>query len=281
LEIAAVLERLRCEGSISAQSLPRVADLAARFERFAEVGLGRSFLTQVEPGDVAGFVQADSAAGEPSAATMHLRRTTLRLLFRTARQLGFLEGDPTLDVALPPREPLRTRPLVDEEVALCRSASLHSLTSTRLAAAWALSEATARTAELPRLTIADLDLAERRVWIHGGRATPRWGQLEEWGAVQLQRHLASLPSHDPEQRIVYRGDGSAESRQAAACMIIGEILTRAGLHGEPGVRPLSVVAWTGRQVLDETGRIDEAARRIGLTSLDRTAALLGFDWRDR
>jgi len=31
--------------------------------------------------------------------------------------------------------------------------------------------------------------------------------------------------------------------------------------------------------LDETGRIDEVARRLGMHSLDRAAQLIGFDWR--
>ena len=280
-EVAAILDRLRGEESLSSQSLPRVADLAGRFERFARSGLGRDRLAEVTPTDVARFVEADSTSGPPSAATMHLRCTTLRLVFRTARQLGVLDGDPTLDLGLPPKDSVRSRPLVDEEVALCRSAALHSLTSTRLAAAWALSEATARTAELSHLTLGDLDLDAQRVWIHGGRTTPRWGQLSDWGATQLARHARTLPTADPIERLVYRGRGSAESRQAAACMVVSEVLTRAGLHGEPGVRPLSVVAWAGHRVLVDTGCIDEVARRLGMGSLDRAAQLIGFDWRDQ
>ena len=37
--------------------------------------------------------------------------------------------------------------------------------------------------------------------------------------------------------------------------------------------------WVGRRVWLETGRIDEAARRLGLHSLDLTAELVGFNWR--
>jgi hypothetical protein len=32
------------------------------------------------------------------------------------------------------------------------------------------------------------------------------------------------------------------------------------------------------RVLDETGRIEQVARRLGLRSLDRAADLVGFDW---
>ena len=213
---------------------------------------------------------------------MHLRRSVLRLLFRAGRGLGLVDGDPTLDVVLPRRSSLRARPLDPVEVALCRSAALPSLTGTRLAAAWGLAEATARTSELPHLSVGDVDLDGRRVWIHGGgRTIPRWGQLSVWGAVQIERHLRGHPSTRHDQRLVYRGAGSAESRQASACIAIKEVLTRAGLGGEPDVRPLSVTAWAGRQILEESGRIEEVAQRLGMRSLDRAAALIGFDWADR
>ena len=279
-EVSAILAELGDHGVLSAQTQPRVADLLGRFAVFAESGLGRDCLAAVTAEDARLFVQADSAAGPTSVSTMHLRRSVLRLLFRTARRLGLAHHDPTVDLDLPPRTPLRTRPLSDEEVALGRSAALHTLTSTRLAASWALAEATARTAEIPRLAAADLDLGAGRVWIHGGgRTVPRWGSLSAWGATQLERHMRTLRRAGPEQLLVYRGNGSAQSRQATACVAISDVLARAGLAAEPDVRPLSVAAWAGREVLDETGRIDEVARRLGMHSLDRAAQLIGFDWQ--
>lgn len=277
-QIDAILTDLTSQGSLSAQSLPRVDVLARRFERFARVGLGATQLADLDAGDVRRFVEADSPSGLVSPATMHLRRSAIRLIFRTGRRLGLVTGDPTLDLTLPQKTPLSTRPLDDEEVALCRSAAQHTLTSTRLAAAWALSEATARTAELPRLTRADVDLEHHRVWIHGGgRTSARWGLLSDWGALQLARHLQRI-GPAPEQLLIYRGQGSDESKQATACIVVAEVLARAGLGDEPDLRPLSVVAWRGRRILDETGRIETVARHLGMASLDRTARLIGFDW---
>jgi hypothetical protein len=66
---------------------------------------------------------------------MHVRRSSLRLLFRIARSELGLEGDPTLDLKLPPRSSAAARPLTDDEVALGRSYSLHNLDVTRLPAA--------------------------------------------------------------------------------------------------------------------------------------------------
>jgi integrase/recombinase XerC len=155
------------------------------------------------------------------------------------------------------------------------------LTGTRLGAAWALAEATARTAELPHITVADLDLVAQRVWVHGSpRTDARWGGLSDWGARQLERRLEDLVRPGgPSTPLVYGGAGSAESRQASSCQAIGETLRRAGLVTEPDVRPLSVAAWAGAHVFAETGRIEAAARALGVRSLDGAARLIDFDWR--
>lgn len=173
------------------------------------------------------------------------------------------------------------RPLTDDEIALCRTATLQSLTGTRLSAAWALAEATARTAELPHITVDDLGLAAQRVWVHGSpRTEARWGSLSDWGAQQLKRRFEVLARADnPSTLLAYGGAGSATSRQASSCQAISETLRRAGLATEPDVRPLSVAAWAGAQVFAETGRIEAVARALGVRSLDGAARLIDFDWR--
>ena len=278
-ELGDAVAELRGGGTLTEQSLRRIEVLIGRFGEFATSGLGRSSLAEVSPDDARLFVEASGASGEPSVATMHLRRCAVRMLFGAARRIGVVDGDPTLDLVLPAKSSLRSRPLSDDEVALCRSAALYSLTSTRLAAAWALAEASARTAELPRLTVADVDLEGRRVWVHGSRRTEaRWGVLSEWGGLQLARHLDSRSDWSAEDPLIYRGRGSEASKQASSCVAIGEVLTRAGLGGEADVRPVSVAAWAGRRVFAESGRIDEVTRRLGMRSLDRAAQLIDLDW---
>jgi integrase len=130
----------------------------------------------------------------PSVATMRLRRSALRLMFRAARDLGLVDGDPTLDLVLPSRTDETARPLTDLEVQRCERAALEDLASTRLVVPWALGEATARTAEIPNLRMADLDLDVGQVWIHGSSKTePRWGLLTKWGVAQIERHLREHP----------------------------------------------------------------------------------------
>ena len=210
---------------------------------------------------------------------MHSRRTALRTFFRSARQLGLLEGDPSVDVVLPVKSALLTRPLTDDEVGLCRSCALTSLSETRRPAAWALAEATVRTAELPNVTSSDVDLDSGRVWIRGvTRTTARWGVLSEWGLAQLERRLRAM--RDLDVPVVYSGRRGGESGQSSSSMAICDTLTRAGLGDEPDVRPLSITAWAGVKIFEQTGRIDAVASRLGMRSLDRAALLIGWNWNE-
>jgi len=278
-----VLEELR-RSRVTDQSTHRMTELLVRFTIFLDNGLRLGFVEQISAEHVSQFIRAGistpTGRQSPSVATMHLRRSALRLYFRTLRQLGLSEGDPTIDVALPPRSCLAVRPLTDDEIVVCRSFSLQTLTATRQPAAWALAEATARTSEIPHILVSDLDLGNRRVWIHGSsKAEARWGLVGDWGATQLARRIGSLknaPEDDPA--LAYEGRGSEESAQASSCIAIAETLTRAGIGREPDVRPGSVVAWAGLRIFEDTGSIEEVARRLGIRSLDRAARFIGWGW---
>lgn len=277
VEVDAVVAELVASELLSEQSLRRVTPLLERFRLFAQATDAGS-LAEVDPCLVDRFVRARTSKERavPSAATMHARRSAVRLMFRTGRQLEFCVADPTLDIVLPPRSSLRARPLTDEEVGLCRSASLHSLDATRLPAAWALAEATVRSGELAAIRVADIDLDQERVWIAGSaRTEPRWGALSTWGCKQLRRRLGAIGD---ASLVIYAGRGSAESRQASSCQAIHETLRRAGLSREADVRPVSIAAWAGRLAFDQAQRIDEVARVLGVRSLDRAAAIVGWGW---
>lgn len=279
-----VLEELRTS-KLTDQSTHRMTELLVRFTIFSDKGLRLQSLDQITATHASQFIKASiSALGgpqKPAVATMHLRRSALRLYFQTLRQLGVVSGDPTMDIALPPRSCLAVRPLTDDEIVVCRSYSLQTLTATRQPAAWALAEATARTSEIHHILVSDLDFTNGRVWIHGSsKAEARWDSLSDWGATQLARRVGSLKNvltDDPA--IAYEGRGSQEARQVSSCIAIAETLTRAGIGREPDVRPGSVVAWAGRKVFEETGSIEEVARRLGIRSLDRAARFIGWGWK--
>jgi integrase/recombinase XerC len=273
---------LQMSEAVNDVSAGRMVEIIERFLRYAH-GRGISLLEDVSPDVVRGFLSAPiggpSGLTAPSVATSHLRRSAVRLLFRVLRRLDVVDHDPTLDLVLPPRSSLHARPLTDDEIALCRSYSLRTLTETRCPAAWALAEASARTSEIPRITFADLDLEHSRIWIPGSAKTePRYGQLTAWGVTQLRRRCELVAAPSRECPIVYSGDEPTNSGQASACAAISGTLTRSGLGKERDVRPISVAAWAGVQALEDTGRIEDAARALGLRSLDRTARLLGWDW---
>jgi integrase family protein with SAM-like domain len=263
--------------ALTPQSERRLGHVIRQFQSFVESGLGLPDLDSVKPEHVSQFLRARQPEGDaPSTATLHLRRSALRLLYGTARRLELANGDPTLDLALPPRSSLPRRPLTDDEIAVCRSFASHTLSETRRPAAWALAEATARTSEIPHIRPADVDLTLGRVWIHGGSKTsPRWGRLTEWGVGRLQERLKWLKSEIP---VVYQGRGSAESRQASSCSAIAQTLQRVGLAGESDLGPSSVPAWAGVRALRGGAAIDEVARMLGIRSLDRAARFVGWDW---
>lgn len=266
---------------LAEQTMRAVDKVWARFARFATHGQGIGDVESIDLSLVRCFVEARRPDGEdPSTPAMHWRRSVVRLLFKIWRELGISDGDPTLDLALPRRSTLLVRPLSDEEVALCRWASLTTPGATRLPAIWALAEAGATTGEIPRVRVREIDLETNQVALGGSAKTePRTAPLSEWGATQLGRRIEAL-GHRRGERVAYQGKGRAESGQASVSGAIGDVLRRAGLASEPDVRPRSVTAWVGRNVFNETGHIEDVARRLGLRSLDRAAALIGWwEWR--
>ncbi|HNI34350.1 MAG TPA: hypothetical protein PLV93_03070 [Microthrixaceae bacterium] len=237
-------------------------------------------VAEISLGACEAFIRSERARDEvPSVRLMRERRTALRFVFRLARQAGLIAVDPTIDITVPRTPPSPVRPLTDAEIGRARAAALWNLSDTRRAAAWALAETTARTSELPHLRFADLDLANARVWIHGGKTTaPRWGHFTDWGVTQIRRRLTAIDTA-PGTGLVYQGRNPTDAGQVATCTAIVDVLRRAGLADQPGVRPGSIAGWAGRQILTETGHIDEVARRLGVSSLDRAAALIDFDWQ--
>jgi site-specific recombinase XerD len=280
-QLEPLLRRLRESSDLSPQSRARFLDLLNRFETFLSVGQGVESLAEVTHTDIVLFMSAASArdTAEPAVATMHLRRSAIRLLFRLARESGLELVDPTLDVTLPPRSRHPVRPLTDAEIEVCRAASLHTLHETRLPAVWALAEATARTSELPSILTSDVDPSSGVVRISGSsRTQPRRGFLSDWGIQQVRRRLDTFGSSRAEDTaIVYEGDRAGASGQASASAAIAWTLRRAGFAADAAVRPASVAAWVGRRLFDQGIPLEEVARRLGIRSLDRTASFIGLD----
>jgi len=278
--VAAVCDAMPDAG-LSVESLARLRDLMARFSTFAVRAAGCPAATDVTAEVAIGFIQARSRDGSaPAVATMHLRRAAIRLLFSEGRRLGLVEHDPTLDLPLPPRSSLRTRPLTDDEVASCRSYSIASSGETRQPTAWALAEATARSAELAHCRVHDLDLDRGRVWLHGcSKTESRWGTVSPWGARQIERRLQALRGEAPASLLICTSAQPGVSATSSASAAIADTLRRAGLHIERDIRPASVPAWAGAKAFAAGTPIQGVARMLGIRSLDRAAAFIGLEWQ--
>ena len=273
--VALDLDRCMSSGEISETAIRRVGPTLQRaIDFFERRSIGS--LAEVQSAVATEFVHSRLESGLPaSVSVLHNRRAALRLLFRVARRLGVTESDPTLDLRLPPKSSAATRPLDDEEIELCRDVAQWA--SGQAAIAWALAEATARGAEIAAITSDDIDLEARTVDIKGSqRTTARLGTLSQWGLETLRQRLqAPIGRTGP---LAYAGEGRGIAGQVSTCRAISSVLIRAGLAGEPDVRPMSVAGWAGRRVLEESGSIERAALAMGVRSLDRAARLVGHDW---
>ncbi len=288
---ATVLDSWRADPAIGAPMIERFTAILARFVRFAAAHQVTT-LAAVDHALTATFVAAsqrnrDGAVTRPSVTTMRARRTALRAFFRTALNLRLTLDDPVTGLDRPNTAPrgatVPARPLTAEEAALVRLYARRA-TPTRHAATIAVLLAGAHTSEAGHVTTADLDPAASTARLAGtARYQPRTLPLDPWA----RRVLADRADHLTQHRLMVAeapglcaaAGGTPASRQAAVCVTVHEILTRAGLSTEPGVRPSSLTGHAGREVFDRTGRVEDAARLLGSRSLDATAVLIGHDWQ--
>lgn len=287
-EAQQVFDEWAAQGLHSPQSLAGMTETVHRFARRADLeGIAR--FADVTPALAAAFVTAPTSKGAADVATQQGRRTALRVLYRTLRQLRLADGDPTLDLRLPPKGWLAARPLTDDEVTLCRAtAHMTGRRGTSLrATAWALGEATAVSSEITALTIADLNQTNEpsTVRLPGTRRhDPRTAELTEWGSRVLAaraRHLlrAGAP---PSTLLAYGGatPPGGPKAQASVCNALREVMRLAGLTTEPDVRPSSLRHWAARSAYLRGEPIEAVARMLGLRSLDSAAEDIALRWRE-
>jgi integrase/recombinase XerC len=286
---AQVAATWRADAVMAEQTGARLEEIGARFL----VRLRRSGLTrwaQVGSADCRGFVTAATrSSGTPSVATQHLRRSTIRAVFRTLRGLGLVDGDPTLDLVLPPRQSREYRPLTDDEVILCRATSRlgHAgATSLRRATAWALGEATAASSEIGAVRVGDLDSPDRPRWFalpDSRRYAARVARLSDWGALVVARQVDVLlaAGGNGATLLAYGGAGDPGQylAQASVCTHLTKVLNLAGLGDDPGVRARSLRGWAGATLYRDGMPIEQVAVRLGCHSLDAAAAEIGLRWK--
>ena len=278
----AVVARSLSAGGLKPSTLENRLPRIAMFASFLGAH-GVATLDAVPSGVVADFVNSRRSSGAiPTDSERERRLSSVRLAYREARQLGLASGDPTVDVALSERRHVSARPLRDDEIELGRAHTLQPGVSRR-AVSWALSEATARTSEMPHVRASHVDLDGGTVCLPGGPGIdPRIGWLTGWGIVQIRRRLAQLVQEDGPDPVLM-GDldwtDPGVGRERATHALVG-VLRSARLRA-PGVNPRSIPAWAGARALAGGATIDAVARLLGLRGLDQAAAIVGFDWRSQ
>ncbi len=267
---------------LNEQSIARNLREIAEFCTYTELS-GIELLRDVEPSHCVAYMDSPvrkrpDGWGDPEVATRYLRRTALRLLFRTCRHLTLIDGDPTIDIILPPRSSRRTRPLDDDEEATGRLWSQPTLEDTRHPLGWALARSTMTGSEMAVACVEDLDLSGQRIWVHGNEKwrEPRWAALGEWELRCVEARLSVIGTNESTPLLTEAKKRSG--RQASSCEVIRTVMRAAGLRVDPGVKPASLPAWAGAKVFERTGRIDEAAHAMGVRSLDRAAGIIRCDW---
>lgn len=284
-----MLQAWRTDAVLAPQSGARLEEIGGRFVTRLERS-GRYHWEEVNAQDCASFVTARTRSGTaPSAATQHLRRSTVRTIFRTLRQHGAVAGDPTIDLALPPRKRQTYRPLTDDEVMLCRATSRlgeSGPASLHRAVAWALGEATAATSEIGGVTLADLDDPANPTTLllpRSHRYAARRGHLTPWGTRVVGRHANALLTNgaDGSTLLAYAGQGPAGRylAQASVCTQITKVMGLAGLGDDPAVRARSLRGWAGHTLYRAGMPLEQVAGRLGCNSLDAAAAKIGLQWK--
>lgn len=288
-QVNAALLLWQSEGEFSEQTLMRTTETVRRFAaRLAATRVRRA--EDITTADCAAFIDAMTKHGTvPELTTRHARRVAIRMLFRTWRDLQYDVGDPTMDLELPPRTGRAARPLTDAEVVLCRAATrlgMAGSASLQRAVVWALAEATAITSEISAVRICDVDDAADPRWVElpGTRRTDaRVGELTDWGATIVRRHLEHLTAQGAKATtlLTYRGKGipGQATAQAAVSNVVAAVLDSAGLSDQPDVRPGSVRNWAGRRLYDQGMPLERVARRMGARTLDTCAEDIALEWR--
>jgi site-specific recombinase XerD len=281
------------QGQMSPQTSRSFGQLLERYQRYAQAR-GILLVDDVTRDFAEDFIFAQGRTrhgriGDSANATLHQRRAVLRSFYRILRELGLTESDPTRDIRLPERTRTLIRPLDEDEAIALRHAAEYVRRPSRHAAAAALALSGGHTGEIGHTRVRDLDQEAAAVWMHGStRTDPRWRPLDPWALRVLQARAAfvSRQQRTPDaarnaRLAVSSAPAPAEQLQARACVALSDLIRRIGLGADPRVKPASLTAYAAVRIFDDTGKIENVARGLGLRSLDGAADLVGYDWTCR
>jgi hypothetical protein len=238
---------------------------------------GVRLIAEASPDITEEFIHGAARSGTswavPAGSTQKNRRAAVRYAFEVLRGVGFLVGDPTLDLDVAGALARRAKPLTDTIIRRLQAAAPHELIASRRAVVLALAQAGATNTEITRVAASDLDLAAGTVSLPGGtRIDPRTNLLTRWGKHVLGDITAGCKDTSTALLPI-----SAKSAASTVSNTLGDLSKAAALR--PSVTVDDIRAWRARRLFKHTKSIEDVARFLGTRSLDVAADVVGYHWR--
>lgn len=220
---------------------------------------------------------SDGSYRRATPATARHRQSIARAVFEEAARLG-AAVDPDAaagdSIARPAKRAVRA--LTDAEVDRVRKWADRAPRGSRQPLAAALASAGGTATEIARVCVGDIDLDEATV-VFAGAAT-RIAQLDDWAVEAVRRYVRDNAPVEDGVPLCVSVRSTSEREVESVSGYLRRLLRTAGLYGVEGVAVDSIRLTAARRVFHDDG-IVAAAKFLGWSSLDRTAAALGHNWR--
>jgi hypothetical protein len=242
---------------------------------------GVQYLDEIEPTLVEDYLWEASryrgVAVDVKSTTASNRQSILRLVFDHLRELGLWTGPDPLGASVKRARGEASRPTTAEELHRIRMFAENGLFVTGRSVLLALAEAGATAEEIATVMPVDVDLTSGHVLLRG--RAERNNPLTEWG---LDRLVAYYERAVPDgKKPLCVGPALPIDRAAHSVTVrLRRLLVDAGLSRLPGLTARSIRLGVARAILDSSN-LESAARFLGDSSLDATAASLRYEWWER
>lgn len=241
--------------------------------------------------------ETGASESEVLPRTRKMRLAAARAFFITAQCLGLHDENPAQAVEAHVPTPRHVRPLSDGQIRQLKRVApykVHQLNGrtvpeSKTPAALALTLLGASNGENSQVRVRDVDLGNRRVWLHDGgyRSRNRWVPIDDpWCLEAISTRISIIrqttpAEHVPDRFLSYdsaKGSGTKNQRSAATSDLLTDLMRRAGVYTPGLTRVESIREYVASVVFARTGRVEAVAARLGMSSLDAAAHLVDYDW---
>jgi site-specific recombinase XerD len=258
--------------------------------------LGRRGITElwdVTPTLVLEWLHTPTEKGTPAADSTRIgRRTVARTFFNTAQKLGLTDLNPAASVHEQQRSERHVHAFSKAEIDRLKRFAQYRIGESKTPTMLALLLLGATSREVAYIRAGDIDVANNRLCLHDGAARnrARWVPMDDaWARSTLLRYVETLQASKPgldsgeaaRHLLAYRpqtANPNGLKRAASVATTMDKFLRMADVY-EPGqTRIESIREYLALRVFTETRRLEDVAVRLGLSSLDTIAHIVGSDW---